>query len=396
MFKIVIPSYNRFNTIKLNVIHFLTKYELLNSDIFIFTPQLKEYKNVLQGLNINLVECKQGLINARNEIRNYFPEGENLVIMDDDVKDVKLDGNLKKEIKESFRIMKKNKIILGSINPTGNEYFRKNEYLIGLYLCVGCFYFEINNKNPGLYLDTYDLFQDEKEDYLRTLKTYHLSGAVFRNDKINIVHKMGKTPGGMNNQNRDLNFKKAVKYIEDEYKLFIFKKTTPTKTEIFFKNPVGKYFDIPDDLKNFVDQLQVKIKKLCIPFKTSREATAGKGRSIVFGYTRIRRLKGFHLSKYSQHYPEIYNNLLELGHYFKFPFSSIMVNKNFKCEKHVDNNKPFTNNLILGFGDFSGGELVYNCKEYNINNKFLIFDGRKEHYVRPFNGERWTLTFFLV
>jgi hypothetical protein len=33
-------------------------------------------------------------------------------------------------------------------------------------------------------------------------------------------------------------------------------------------------------------------------------------------------------------------------------------------------------------------------KAYNIRNRWKRFDGRKEHWVAPFEGERYSLVFF--
>ena len=173
-YKIVIPSYNRSELIKNYTLNFLETSNLLEkSEIFIFTPQVDEYCESLKYYPINILPCPVGLINARNYIKDYFPEDSLLLILDDDVKGVSYDKDLHTEIINSFKFMLSKNITLGSINPTGNSYFKSNEYKLGLYLCVGCFFFEINKKTN--YLENL-FFESEKEDYIRTLKHYQSDG----------------------------------------------------------------------------------------------------------------------------------------------------------------------------------------------------------------------------
>lgn len=155
------------------------------------------------------------------------------------------------------------------------------------------------------------------------------------------------------------------------------------------------FVDFPENLKFILNALELEIEKLPIPQKDSRKDTAGCGRSVCFGLVRHRRVSGLQLSAYTIRYPKIYKLLDIIACYMNFEFTSIMVNRNFECKPHTDSkNKKGTFNMIYGFGDYEGGELNYNGKDYDIKNKFLKFDGHKEHYVKPFTGTRHTLTFF--
>jgi hypothetical protein len=89
---------------------------------------------------------------------------------------------------------------------------------------------------------------------------------------------------------------------------------------------------------------------------------------------------------------EIYNECKKL-----FPehnFTGIMINKNFECPKHKDSGNE-GNVIIIGLGNYTGGELVMNNKEYDIKNNYLIFEASKiEHYVKPFIGDRYSVVLF--
>jgi hypothetical protein len=69
------------------------------------------------------------------------------------------------------------------------------------------------------------------------------------------------------------------------------------------------------------------------------------------------------------------------------------VNKNICSPPHIDKNNVGPS-YIIALGEFTGGNLCIEGKEYNIKNKFLKFDGTKAHWVTPFKGTRYSLVFF--
>lgn len=143
-----------------------------------------------------------------------------------------------------------------------------------------------------------------------------------------------------------------------------------------------------------IESIKEDIYKLSIPKKDSRKMGAGVGRTMVFGYTRLRRKCGLHLSKNSEKYPVLYEKLNLLGKLLGIEYTSVLVNKNWECKPHKDNNKKNSLNVIFGFGDYIGGNLNHNGISYDIKDRFLIFDGFKSHYVEPFQNNRYTITFF--
>ena len=118
--RIVIPSYNRYNTINnksLKVIY-EAGYKPDMVDLFVADKeQYNLYKNVVHN-DINIIIGKKGLKNIRDFIINYYPENTKLLCMDDDVEMIKMKNpnndepscfknellNLKKEINNAFKI----------------------------------------------------------------------------------------------------------------------------------------------------------------------------------------------------------------------------------------------------------------------------------------------------
>lgn len=70
----------------------------------------------------------------------------------------------------------------------------------------------------------------------------------------------------------------------------------------------------------------------------------------------------------------------------------VQVNKNFKCPPHTDN-KNHGESLILGLGDYIGGELhIEDRGNRNIRYNPIFFNGaEKEHYVNSFYGTRYSV-----
>jgi len=107
---------------------------------------------------------------------------------------------------------------------------------------------------------------------------------------------------------------------------------------------------------------------------------------------------GIRQSNNNDKYPEVYNQLKKLIKEIApdFEYNSITVNKNFRCLPHKDkaNIKP---SLIIGLGDYTGGELnIENCL-FDIKCNPLIFNGSLlEHSTEPFTGTRYSIVFYSI
>ena len=271
--RIVIPSLARWELICGLLTSIQTHSPNIPIDIFIIETEYKEYEKTVMkypGLNISIVVGKIGLVNQRNFIRDFYPEGEELIISDDDTI---IKSDIHECSKAIFENMRNHKILLTGISPTNNPYFNRNRtqditnfvsLTQGLYFCYGCFYWEINCKNKKLYLD---LKNDELEDYHRSIQHFLFLGKVARYWPIIVKHNMFK-PGGMQTnidyEGRINNHNLAVADFYARYKFFCYTKfrnhvaqivfKSLYKSEIFIKyelSPLknGMYYDIHKNLK---------------------------------------------------------------------------------------------------------------------------------------------------
>ena len=99
----------------------------------------------------------------------------------------------------------------------------------------------------------------------------------------------------------------------------------------------------------------------------------------------------------NKHLVPIFNAIAE-KYFPDHKWTCIQINKNYPIKPHKDHGNK-GESIIVGFGAYSGGELVVEDKEepsvYDIKNTFLKFNGSEyTHYVRPFEGERWSLVFY--
>ena len=89
-------------------------------------------------------------------------------------------------------------------------------------------------------------------------------------------------------------------------------------------------------------------------------------------------------------------------HYDDFIWNSVIVNKNNKFDIHKDkNNKEGTKSLVIGLGNYSGGELkLYNDDKqilYGVDVKYkpFVYDLKNTyHSVEEFIGDRYSIVFF--
>ena len=100
-------------------------------------------------------------------------------------------------------------------------------------------------------------------------------------------------------------------------------------------------------------------------------------------------------SRFNEKFPELFILLKNLIKIWKpdFNYTTIQVNKNVISEPHIDKNNVGPS-YGIALGDFNGGDLVLEGKEFCIKNKFKKFNGTLGHWITPFKGTRYSLIYF--
>lgn len=101
-------------------------------------------------------------------------------------------------------------------------------------------------------------------------------------------------------------------------------------------------------------------------------------------------------SKFTEQHPELWDAILRLGADIdpEHKFSSVTINHNVLCPPHRDK-KNLGNTMIVGLGDYTGGELVIEGEAIDIRYKPHYFNGfLREHWNNKWTGDRYSLMFY--
>ena len=117
---------------------------------------------------------------------------------------------------------------------------------------------------------------------------------------------------------------------------------------------------------NLIEQVLDALQRF--PWKrTSNRTNIGPNiYSMVLGWVKQPfHTPAYHLSKLHNEQPEMFELLCRFvwEHDPTFTFSSITLNKDLQCPPHVDANNVGPS-LIIGLGNYDGGELVVEGKKY--------------------------------
>ena len=244
---VAIPSYRRPQTLKNKSLRVLQEHKIDPKRIDIFVADKEQenvYKNELpKGSYNRIIVGEPGIKNIRNFMPNFYPEGQKIFYMDDDIgqvfqnfnngktlpklnkdtydkkhnKLVKL-KNLHKFIESAFALAKKKKMDNWGVYPVENPYFmkpttRNPEDFTSTYLSyiIGFMTGVINNRKAEIRTI------DDKEDYERSIKYYLKDGGVLRFNNVTCRTNCYKEPGGMQVERTKKRIHDSAVYLTKEY-----------------------------------------------------------------------------------------------------------------------------------------------------------------------------------
>lgn len=205
---VVIPSYKRSKTLRDKTLALLKRKGIPASIIFIFVASEEErieYESVLPATDYNtIIVGVPGMGHIRNFITAYFPVGQRMINIDDDISDFKElvdgkleDGDMIKAFTEGFTELENKNLRLFGFYPVANAYFMKRKVRNDLRYIVGALWGIIN---PGL--SVLKITLDDKEDYERSILMYEADKGVVRFEYYCPITKYYKEPGGMQSGGR--------------------------------------------------------------------------------------------------------------------------------------------------------------------------------------------------
>ena len=221
---IAIPSYKREHALKTHTLRCLRYISL--EQIYIFVANDDEYANYKTVLpDYKIIVGQEGLVNQRNFISQYFPIGQKIISIDDDIqefvskKDDKLIpvDDIDHYFTQGFITLEKENANLFGFYPVLNKLFMKETISTDFRFIIGSCFGYINSH---IYLTL-----SEKDDYERSVLYYLRDKKVIRYNYISIKTKYYKMKGGLqSNNSRKKEQEDAVETLITRYPNFFAKK----------------------------------------------------------------------------------------------------------------------------------------------------------------------------
>jgi hypothetical protein len=456
---VAIPSYGRENIITKKTLPLLLKCKVSPHRIFIFVADKEEeakYREAVPKEDYHrLIVGKKGISYQRNFIIDYFPNGKEIVFMDDDISQVvrKKNGHIgqiadmDEFFRQSFMKIHHEKLYLWATKNQYSAFYRnqmREEGEVGLVQFSGDLMGIINRKDMKISIT---LAKGEAEQIELLLKYVKRDGGILRfNNVVVISHKL--TPGGKVKERGSVEARK--KDIEPNLKALVKAYPELTKKVInrgvianrdrstveladfenrFIKGaakPIRRTIEGDEDTSRRVLPIRDRTafvearEKLLKVLRETRVPTLGKarpkgstrstgradvigsiGRTMTFGFGDTR--KGIKEFKKNKEHPELLRRLADFGNLcvpLGWDYNAITLNEGVKAKKHKDS-KNLGPSVIIGIGDFTGGEIRVwdkddkNPKDYNLHDHPVMFNGGLLfHETQPFDGERYTIIFY--
>ena len=222
---IAIPSYNRYEVISNKTLKTLQEGNISKNKIFIFVANKEQYKlyeeNIDKKLYNKIIIGKLGITNQRIFISKYFPIGQYIVSLDDDIEEVsKLRGtdklvrikDLNQLFVDAYKLLRESGLYIWGIYPVRNPFFMKSKITYDLKFIIGMMYGYINRHDKKLYPS---ILSESKEDYEMSVLYYKMDGGVLRFNNINPKTKFN-AEGGLGTDRYERN-KNAAEYLVSKY-----------------------------------------------------------------------------------------------------------------------------------------------------------------------------------
>jgi len=147
------------------------------------------------------------------------------------------------------------------------------------------------------------------------------------------------------------------------------------------------------------DNIQNMLSKITVPLicKDNRKGFP-KFRAMVFGLIKCRFTKEINISMHSIKYPEISEELENLGKILcppDFEFNGIYLLKNTQSPKHKDTGN-IGESMLCSFGNYKGCKIVIEGNELDASENPIIFNGAElEHWNTALeSGDKYSIIYF--
>ena len=194
---IAIPTYKRKEILNNKTLAMLDKYNIDKNKINIFVENEEQYCDYNDSKYNFIITNTKGIGAKRKFMKNYFANGENILMIDDDVEDLILknyfDFVLNDFIVEAFKIAKIENVSLWGVCLYDNVFFLKDTITTNLKFIGGTFQgIRINDSSRSIVVDI-DHFEDIENSLLHFLK----EGKTLRFNFMGLRTKYYQPTGGI-------------------------------------------------------------------------------------------------------------------------------------------------------------------------------------------------------
>lgn len=211
---VAIPTYQRSQSIVVNTLAFLHAEGYPSELITLFVADQEEEQNYLRDvpshLYKNIVVGVKGLAQQRNFISDYYPEGQILLQLDDDVAGVKiLQGTFLELVQAGLKTLEEGCGLWG-IMPNDDGRRLRMESTLHLTHIIGSIFLCKNHKE-------FRLEMSEKEDYLRSIWYFKKYGKVCRFRGAGVKTTYNKGTGGLIQPGREEHMRQGAQSVYSKY-----------------------------------------------------------------------------------------------------------------------------------------------------------------------------------
>ena len=209
--KYIIPSYKRPNMLCKTTLKLLDKAQVEEVSLYINKTELNDYKEAIAKYNYKIRVIYKtidfdGIGQIRNYIRQQYPSGSNLLMIDDDIEEILIKENnvlvvmknIKKFNEEMFKKAEENNVYLWGVQLHTNPFFMQKKYQMGLSY--------INGSWTGHRIDhslkKIETNLDHFEDYLFSILHFIRDRNVLKASQVALKTKCFNAKGGICQQKR--------------------------------------------------------------------------------------------------------------------------------------------------------------------------------------------------
>lgn len=196
-YRIAIPSHRRAGILKEKTLSFLGRASLGDAEVKVFCSDEQDVSDYA-GIDAELVLAKSANVAEKfNFIHRYYPKGERVFVMEDDVELIAGVGNKKATLTDLETLVALGFENIGrgglfGVAPHDNSFFFSGRVKDGLMLVVAHAFGFVSTNDPRL-----EVSQICKSDYERTCLYFEKYGRVVRVDTVGVRTKSYTQSGGM-------------------------------------------------------------------------------------------------------------------------------------------------------------------------------------------------------